>query len=106
MNRAEAIPETLEALRGQCDRLRVAIDADDRQLGETIERPLGVTAHAQGPVNEDRSGALNGRGQHVQALGEEDRDVTLRRGAPALVRAARRIAHRIECFSHVAPPSR
>ena len=99
MDRAETRPKTLEALRGQLDGLRVAVDADDGEPLEALERALGVSTHAQGSIHEDGTGAFDRGGQHVEALREEHGNVAFARGA-------RRIAHRLRCIAHAAPPLR
>ena len=99
MDRAETRPKTLKALRGEGDRLRVAVDADNRQVLEALERTLGVSTHPQGAIHEDSAGAINRGSQHVEALREEYGNVAFARGA-------RQIAHRVRCIAHAAPPLR
>ena len=70
VNGPEARTEALEPIRGECYRLRVAINSDDGEILETLQRSLRVPAHAQGRVDEDGTRSSNSRGKHVQAFGE------------------------------------
>ena len=99
MDRAEAHPEALEAGRRQLDSLRVAVNADDGEVLEAFERTFGVATHAQGSIDEDAAGTLDRGGEHVEALAQQHGHVTL-------ARRARRIAHRLRCIAHIAPPLR
>ena len=68
VDRAETRPEALEACRGQLDGLGVTVNADDGEPLETLKSSLRVSAHAQRSIHEDGTGALNRRGEHVEAL--------------------------------------
>ena len=68
MDRAETCPEALEACRSQLDGLGVTVNADDGEPLKTLESSLGVTAHAEGSIHEDSTGAFDRRGEHVEAL--------------------------------------
>ena len=71
----EAVLETLQTRRGQCDRLGITVDAHDAQSCEALERGLGVAPQPQGAVEHDRpgTGALDGRSEQVQAALEKHR---------------------------------
>ncbi len=71
-----------EPLAGQAQGLLVPVQGDQAGLGELLEEGLAVAAEAERAVDDDRSGRLEGGGQHVQAPLEHHRDMsTVAQGA-------------------------
>ncbi|GDY73439.1 hypothetical protein SAV31267_029240 [Streptomyces avermitilis] len=77
-----AVTEGGEPLTGQAQRLLVPVQGDEPGFGELRQQRLAVAAETKGAVDDDGSWLGEGRGQHVQAPLEHDRDVsTLAQGA-------------------------
>ena len=68
----EPSAEAREPFACDLDRLPVAVDADDRQAGESLEEGLRVPAHADGGVDHHRFPARHGGGDQPDALLRED----------------------------------
>ena len=67
--------ERREPLPGDPQRVLVAVEADEVDAGEPLEERLGVAAHAEGRVDEDRAVALEGGCEQLDAAVEEHRGV-------------------------------
>ena len=68
-NRASRAPRALE-------RVGVAVETDEDQVGEPVEERLRVTAEPERRIDEDGAGALEGRGEQLDGAFEQDGDVT------------------------------
>jgi hypothetical protein len=55
--------EGCEPASGELEGLRIPVDAHDRRLRAAFQQRLGVAAHAQGGVDDDRSGLEERRRQ-------------------------------------------
>ena len=80
----EAVAEASEPAGRERERLRVAVDADGAGLRAMLEERLGVAAHAERAVHEDRSLALEGGSEQLDAAPEHDGHVPLGGGTPRL----------------------
>ena len=56
-----------------------------RSGAEPLEQRLAVPAEAEGGVDDDRAGCVEGRGEQVEGAGEQDRDVRRGRGRSVTV---------------------
>lgn len=65
-----------QPLAGQTQRLLVAVETDQADLGEAGEQSLAVAAQAQGAVDDHRVGPLQGGRQQVQTPLEHHGDVS------------------------------
>ncbi len=75
MGEGDSVTETGEPGLGAGQGLGIAVDADDVQVGEAVEHRLGVTAEAQGRVNDNRPVPHHGGCEEVHDAVEEDRYV-------------------------------
>ena len=68
-------PKRREPLARDAQRVRVAVEADQADAREALEERLGVTAHAERRVDEDRAVALERGREQLDAAVEQDRSV-------------------------------
>ena len=67
----EPVGVGLEPLPGDAQSVLVAVEADEVDVGEPLQERLGVTAHPERRVDEDRTVSLEGRGEQLDAAVEE-----------------------------------
>ena len=60
------VAERREALPGEREGVRVAVESDEDQLGKALEERLGVAAQPEGGVDEHGAGALKSGGQQLE----------------------------------------
>ena len=71
----EAVTEAGEPLPREGERLLVAVEPDDARGGAGLEQRLGVAAHPERRVDEDRALVVEGRREEGNDPVQEDRDV-------------------------------
>ena len=67
----DPVAEWRESLPRQREGVRVAVEADERELRETLEEGLGVTAEAEGGVDEHGAGPLEGGREQLDGALEQ-----------------------------------
>ena len=97
MHEVGPVGEGDEPPAGQGERLRVAVEADERQPRVGGEQGGGVAAEPQGGVDEDGRPVAESRLEEFGDTGQEDGDV------PGPSRPARRI--RVGVLPHRSPPA-
>ena len=75
MHERDAVAERREPLPRDPQRVLVAVEADEVDAGEALEERLGVTAHAEGRVDEDGTLRVEGGCEQLDAAVEEHRGV-------------------------------
>ena len=81
MDGHESVTEARQAFTGDGVRLQVAVDADEYKVFEAFKQRLGVTAHAEGAINNVGgaallNGAFDAGCQQVNAAVQHDGHVT------------------------------
>ena len=76
MRPSNAVAEPCESGAGALERVGVAVETGEHQVGEPIEEGFRVTAEPERRIHQDRAGALEGRGEQLDGAFEHDGDVT------------------------------
>jgi hypothetical protein len=77
VNEVNAVPEGRQTLPRDANRIPVAIDADENELGKPSEECLRVAAHSQGRVNENSSRRGERRSKEFHGALEEHGGVSI-----------------------------